>query len=113
MMQNVSKVTVGSDVLEILSIAMYADPLVVYRELIQNSADAIDLAIRAGILGPRDGKISVSFDASTRTASLTDNGFGLSNEQFDDQMLALGASAKRVGTFRGFRGIGRLAGLGH
>lgn len=107
------KVLVGADVFEILTIAMYAEPLVVYRELLQNAADGIERAIRGNDLGRNAGRIDVSFEQRTRTVSVVDNGFGLPNEEFDQQMASLGASAKRTDTYRGFRGIGRLAGIGH
>ncbi len=109
----VADVTVGSDILEIVGIAMYAEPLVVFRELVQNAADGIDKAIRAGILGSKDGAIAVAFERESRSVRITDNGFGLPNDRFESQMLALGASSKRGDGYRGFRGIGRLAGLGH
>ncbi len=35
-------ITIGKDVLELLSSAMYVDPLTIYREYVQNAADAID-----------------------------------------------------------------------
>jgi hypothetical protein len=92
---------------------MYAEPLVIYRELVQNAADSIEAAISAGVLKPAEGMVQVEFDPSTRTVGLVDNGLGLSNEMFEAQMLSFGASIKRSEHFRGFRGIGRLAGLGH
>ena len=36
-------VIVGKDILELLSSSMYLDPITIYREYVQNSADAIDL----------------------------------------------------------------------
>ena len=41
-------IIVGKDILEVLSNAMYVDPLAIYREYIQNAADAIDEARRTG-----------------------------------------------------------------
>ena len=38
--------------LELVSSAMYVDPLTVYREYIQNAADAVDSARAAGLLAP-------------------------------------------------------------
>jgi Histidine kinase-, DNA gyrase B-, and HSP90-like ATPase len=107
-----AEVLVGSDVLEIMSIAMYAEPLALYRELIQNSADAIERAIREGVLLADAGRVAIEFNILTRSVCVRDNGCGLANEEFRHQMLSLGASAKRSGSYRGFRGIGRLAGLG-
>jgi HSP90 family molecular chaperone len=34
-------IIVGKDILEVLSSAMYIDPLAIYREYLQNAADAI------------------------------------------------------------------------
>jgi len=113
MLEQGSMVFVGSDVLEIMSIAMYAEPLVIYRELIQNSADGIERATRSGLLASNQGAVSVTFDPLSRTVTVLDNGYGLPDDEFDHQMLALGASSKRTESYRGFRGIGRLAGLGH
>ncbi len=36
---------VGKDILELISVSMYVDPLTLYREYIQNATDAIDLAV--------------------------------------------------------------------
>lgn len=107
-----AQVYIGADVLEIMSVAMYAEPLVIYRELVQNAADSIESAILAKLISADMAKVRVSFDQATRTASCYDNGAGLSNDLFDAQMLSFGASGKRATSFRGFRGIGRLAGLG-
>jgi Histidine kinase-, DNA gyrase B-, and HSP90-like ATPase len=112
MTRSTMPVFIGADVLEIMSIAMYAEPLVIYRELIQNSADAIDAAASSGLIKPSEARVAIRLDVESRTASIFDNGIGLSNDAFDAQMLSFGASAKRTSTLRGFRGIGRLAGLG-
>jgi len=42
-------VIVGKDLLELLSSAMYVDPLTIYREFIQNATDAIDEAEEEGM----------------------------------------------------------------
>ena len=41
---------VGKDILELVSSAMYVDPLTIYREYVQNAADSIDDARRTGVL---------------------------------------------------------------
>ena len=43
-------IVIGKHALESLTTGMYSDPLVVFREYIQNSADAIDEALLKGIL---------------------------------------------------------------
>jgi len=108
------EITIGRDVLELVSSAMYIDPMTIYREYVQNAADAIDDARRSGLLTEDEaGKVSISIDATTRTIRIRDNGAGLSNADFAKKMAALGASGKRGTTARGFRGVGRLAGLGY
>jgi hypothetical protein len=101
---------VGKDILELLSTSMYVDPMSMYREYIQNSADAIDLARSAGLLH-RVGRVEIRMDQSTRTVFIRDDGSGLGKEQFVPQLTSLGGSKKRGTTARGFRGVGRLAGL--
>lgn len=107
-------VTVGKDILELLSSSMYLEPLTIYREYIQNCADAIDDARRCGVLPARTrGRVEMSIDSIARTVRIRDNGAGIEESQFGDRLTAFGASAKRGTAARGFRGVGRLAGLGY
>jgi molecular chaperone HtpG len=109
-----SDIVVGKDILELVSSAMYVDPLTVYREYIQNAADSIDDAKDRDILGPRThGRVDITLDAVARRAVVRDNGAGVPNSRFVRKLTALGASHKRGTPARGFRGIGRLAGLGY
>ncbi len=107
-------ITVGKDILELLSTSMYIDPMSIYREYVQNSADAVDEAREAGVLAESTpGHIEFSIDPEARTVRITDNGIGLSTTEFVERLTAFGASYKRGRGARGFRGIGRLAGLGY
>lgn len=107
-------VIVGRDVLELVSSAMYVDPMTVYREYIQNAADAIDDARKSGMLPPEEaGRVTIDIDPVPRSIRIRDNGTGVSNGEFGRKMAALGASGKRGTNARGFRGVGRLAGLGY
>lgn len=107
-------IIVGKDVLELLSSAMYVDPLSIYREYVQNAADAIDDARAVGLLGPEDaGKVRIRIDPERRALTIRDNGIGLSLAQAPERLLAIGASPKRGTQARGFRGVGRLAGLAY
>lgn len=101
---------VGKDILELLSTSMYVDPMSMYREYIQNSADAVELAQSAGLLHGQ-GQVQIRMDQSSRTVFIRDNGAGVGKEQFVHQLTALGSSKKRGTGARGFRGVGRLAGL--
>jgi hypothetical protein len=107
-------VVVGKDVLELLSSAMYVDPLTIYREYIQNSADAIDEANAAGLYDSgTQPRIDVFLDFQNRVARVRDNGIGLKRSVFAKRLTSLGASKKRGTRARGFRGVGRLCGLGY
>lgn len=107
-------VIVGKDVLELVSSAMYVDPMTIYREYVQNAADAIDEARRSGLLGkPESGIVDICVDGHTRSLRIRDNGPGIPSAQFTRRMTALGASPKRGASARGFRGVGRLAGLAY
>lgn len=107
-------VIIGKDVLELLSSAMYVDPLTIYREYIQNAADAIDQAETSGYYS--DGmvpSIDIILNHAERSAKICDNGIGIAASAFATILTSIGASRKRGTTARGFRGVGRLAGLGY
>lgn len=109
-----SDVFVGKDVLELLSSSMYVNPLSIYREYVQNATDAIDDAVEMGILrGIDEGLVEINLDHIDRRVVIRDNGTGLSNAEFPTRMLSFGASQKRGTDARGFRGVGRLSGLGY
>lgn len=100
-------IVVGKDVLELLSSSMYVDPMTIYREYVQNAADAIDQA------DVELGRVAIQIDAAVRRVTIRDNGCGVTADEFVSRLLNLGASAKRGTNARGFRGVGRLAGLGY
>lgn len=107
-------VVVGKDVLELLSSAMYLDPLSIYREYVQNAADAVDEARAQGTLAPDDiGRVEIDIDAATRTVRIRDNGAGIASGEAAARLLSIGGSLKRGTPARGFRGVGRLAGLAY
>src|SRR5260370_17133702 len=59
------------------------------------------------------GTIKINTDLDTRNVTITDNGAGISHGEFADRLAAFGASKKRGRGVRGFRGAGRLAGIGY
>lgn len=103
---------IGKDILELLTSSMYVDPMSLFREYIQNAVDAVDLARETGVLHAK-GQIEIRIDRTGRNVRICDNGTGLSGEEFVFRLMALGGSKKRGTRFRGFRGVGRLAGLGY
>src|SRR5205814_154336 len=57
--------------------------------------------------------VHIDIDAKARTIRITDNGIGVPTTDFVKRLTALGASKKRGTDLRGFRGVGRLSGLGY
>ena len=104
---------VGAHVLESITAGMYDNPLMAYREYVQNSSDAIDQAIAEGRLEPDQGRIDIQIDGEKRCITIEDNGTGVSSQEAFDLLGDLGASPKDGTSERGFRGIGRLGGLGY
>lgn len=111
--QLTESVVVGKDVLELFAGAMYADPLSVYREYVQNAADSLDQARRQGLTAHEVADITIAFDHKERTVTIRDYGAGVTQKEFIRKLTSIGASQKRGTSARGFRGIGRLSGLGY
>ena len=62
------EIVIGKDVLELVSSAMYVDPMTVYREYIQNAADAVDAARADGQLAPGElGRVEIAVEPGSRT----------------------------------------------
>jgi molecular chaperone HtpG len=107
-------ITIGKDVLELLSSAMYVDPLTIYREYVQNAADAIDDARSWGVIAEdAAGTVQIIIDQSDRSIRIRDNGSGITSAKAASTLLSIGGSGKRGTGARGFRGVGRLAGLAY
>ncbi len=107
------EVTMGKDILGLLSSSMYKNPLTIYREYIQNAADAIDEARAAGFFRQgQEARIEVNLDTVARKIRIRDNGIGINAKEFVSRMIAFGASKKKGSQARGFRGVGRLSALG-
>jgi molecular chaperone HtpG len=100
-------------VIDSLTAGMYNNPLMVLREYVQNAADAIDEAILNHLLRPEDGRVCVTLDGRARTLEVEDNGVGVRADKVDAVLCGVGHSSKRPAERRGFRGIGRLGGVGY
>ena len=107
------EVVVGKDILELLAGAMYADPLTIFREYVQNAADSIDVAREQGLPSIGGPSIVISIDRSIRTVRIRDTGASIPSRDFVRRLTTIGASGKRGTKQRGFRGVGRLSGLGY
>ena len=104
---------VGKYTLESLTNGMYATCLDLYREYVQNAADSLDDAIESGMLKRNDSNISININTEKRYISIYDNGTGIKATEAINALLDVGNSKKIKKMNRGFRGIGRLAGLGY
>lgn len=106
-------IIIGKHTLESLTSGMYSDPYVIYREYIQNSVDSIDEAVHQGIINKGEENITISLFPSEGRLSIMDNGVGVKKNDVEKVLISIGNSQKKIGMFRGFRGIGRLAGLSY
>lgn len=104
---------IGKYTLESLTNGMYASPLDLYREYIQNAADSIDAAVAEKLERPEYFEIAINLDHQKNALSIFDNGHGLCKKEAMSTLIDIGNSNKQRTLNRGFRGIGRLAGLGY
>lgn len=102
----------GSNLIENLTTGMYTNSLVIFREYIQNSTDALDKA-RADFLAADEGKIEITIDRAARRITIEDNGTGIPVFDFKSKLTSIAASDKNLDNDRGFRGIGRLCGIAY
>lgn len=107
-----ARVRVGADIVELITSGMYVAPITVFREYVQNAADAIDDS-RAKGLRADPGRVDINIDHSSRCVTIRDNGSGVPADQVEETLLAIGGSPKRGTLARGFRGVGRLSGLAY
>jgi molecular chaperone HtpG len=110
-MDKTEKTIIGKDVIESLTTSMYDDPRFVYREYIQNSADAIDKARQVGLVN--DGNIYITINFDKRRIEIEDDAIGIEKGKIVEILKNIAQSTKQKGVDKGFRGIGRLGGLGY
>ena len=94
---------VGGDLLRLITAGMYDNPLVLYREYVQNAADAI--------AAQGHGSVQIRVDRRRSRIAILDDGTGLSPGEAAHRLTDVGRSMKDRSVDRGFRGIGRLCGL--
>src|SRR5436189_6130964 len=88
-------VVVGKDIMELLTNSMNVDPMSIYREYVQNAADAIDSARDAGILRQNEsGSVLIEIDSASRSVKIRDNGTGIPTREIISKLTAVGASSK-------------------
>ncbi len=105
---------IGKNVIETLTLGMYEDARFIYREYVQNAADQIDVAVEEGILNRKsDGEINITIDEIQKTISIEDNATGIKSDKVLKFLGDVANSQKDRTKRKGFRGIGRLGGLGY
>ncbi len=98
-------ILVGGDILRLVTVGMYDNPLVIYREYLQNAADS------CASLGDGCGSVSITIDPVESQVIIMDDGAGLSPVDAVHRLVHIGNSTKVPGVDRGLRGIGRLSAL--
>lgn len=105
---------IGKNVIETLTLGMYENAHFIYREYVQNAADQIDVAVEEGILDRKiDGKINILIDDIQKSISIEDNATGIKSDEVLKFLGDVANSQKDRTKRKGFRGIGRLGGLGY
>ena len=104
---------IGKDVIESLTLGMYEDCRFIYREYIQNSADQVDKAVAEGLIRAGEDEIHVTIDSDERCIVIEDNATGIPADKVIPILRNIAHSTKKRGEDKGFRGIGRLGGLGY
>lgn len=94
---------VGGDLLRLITAGMYDNPLILYREYLQNAADAV--------AAQGSGAVQVLIDRIRSQVTIRDSGTGLSPREAARRLIDVGRSSKDRTSDRGFRGIGRLSAL--
>ena len=94
---------VGGDLLGLITAGMYDNPLTIYREYLQNSADAVS--------SQGSGTVHIKIDRIRSKVAIRDDGTGLAPGEAARHLIDIGCSRKDRMVDRGFRGIGRLCAL--
>ena len=97
---------VGGGIFNLVTAGMYSNPLTMYREYVQNAADAFATSDNMA-----QNRVEVVIDPVLLQVKIRDNGPGLSPDEATRALLPIGLSQKNPSIDRGFRGIGRLCGL--
>ena len=100
-----SEPIVGGDILRLITAGMYDNPLVLFREYLQNAADSI---ATSGLSGH---SVQIDIDPAEARLTITDDGPGLSHAEAVSRLIPIGNSVKDPAVDRGLRGIGRLSSL--
>lgn len=104
---------IGKNVIENLTTAMYENSFTIYREYVQNAADSIDRAVDMSIMSADEAVIDILIENNRRRITINDNAAGVPKDDFYKKLSDIADSSKDPTKEKGFRGIGRLAGLAY
>jgi molecular chaperone HtpG len=107
-----ANVKFGLRLLETLTSALYDNPIVLFREYVQNSVDAYKTALSKNFKPIDDFVVNIDIDKDKRLITVFDNGYGIPGEIFQSKMTDIGVDTKSALSDQiGFRGIGRLSAI--
>lgn len=112
-MSNNQQPLIGKDVIESLTLGMYEDCRFIYREYVQNAADQVDKAVAEGLLKKGEEGIYIEINREEHSIIIEDNATGIQEANVVPILRNIAHSTKQRGVDKGFRGIGRLGGLGY
>ena len=102
----------GKYLIESLTRSMYEDSRCIFREYVQNAADQIDIAKAKNLEENGYYDIQIWIDRESKRIEIEDSATGISMNQVH-RLEDVGCSTKQRAVNKGFRGIGRLGGLGY
>lgn len=85
---------IGKHILSTLTIGMYQDPRMIYREYIQNSADQIDTLSEDERQDKLRQTIVINIDERARRVEIRDQATGISRKDFRTRLLNVADSKK-------------------
>ena len=95
---------VGAGILNIITESLYDNPIVVFREYVQNSVDSI-------LKEQNQNNCEIRIWCEENDLCFLDNGGGIASKSFYDEMIRIGDSSKKKTRNLGYKGIGRLSGV--
>ena len=107
-----ANVKFGLRLLETLTSALYDNPIVLFREYVQNSVDAYKRALSKNFKAIDNFLVNIDIDKDNRLITVFDNGYGIPEKEFRNTMTDIGLDTKSdLSNQIGFRGIGRLSAI--
>ena len=101
----------GKKILQLCMGDNYHNPMVVFREYVQNAVDSIYEAEKQGLIDvAQDEAITINLNHSIKEVEISDRGTGVKSSDIGPVLVDVGSSAKNGFDQIGNYGIGRLVG---